>query len=711
MKRKEEQTNMWNSATIRIFILSLFLTLASFVEATGQMTPEAQKFWMDYLKARDLNDDKESLRLVRRYKAQAVEVYDSMIIKVCGKHTEVDVERLKMLSGDLFKAFKDKRYTHHTDYILGLSEEDCEAHSKAWNDWYYGWLAYAEGEKNKNVYKLDEAVGLFKKSMEALQPLEDYDLLGEVAMRCAMAYELMEDKYFACVYFKVSMDYMNKLPYQRGENNRYVESRYNHYIGLGYDPTKPRDEGGEPPEATGEGGEGAEGEGGEAGPKFKMPEFKYGDNTINVAMKYSVMKKPGEFITPAYNTGNNIYLWARTWFDSYEAEAMAFNPMLSYYITFYGKQINVSRIKSKFFLDIEAKEKTRALIKATTKPTKLSLTGLDKGPDKKPYRYDIFLQTPGSQEVMFGIEMNNAVTDMKYLNLRTRTACYTKGKLNKDNIILIDDNCNGLFGDSYSVPSDTITYGEYTHWRPDAVVIGKEKKARPWSRYMRINDQFYAMEVDKFGREIRAMEVSVETGTLKVVYEGDVNPGYLVLRLLDDSNPGTFFDVADFKNPVVLPIGEYEIACGKIESGKKLAKQIRIYNGKAEYIKIFPNEETVLELGAPFTYTFETSYMGKNFTVKGATVNVWGKRGELYTQFFDVVPRPVLSIREEGTSKLLVKGEKMKMPALEDYQKIYGCQWHPLDFEFENKKKAKLEVQLETKSVKLLGGPIKSEWR
>ncbi len=205
----------------------------------------------------------------------------------------------------------------------------------------------------------------------------------------------------------------------------------------------------------------------------------------------------------------------------------------------------------------------------------------------------------------------------------------------------------------------------------------------------------------------------METGTLRFVWHGTgLAPAYVVLRMIDEKEPGVFFNVAGSKEPVVLPIGEYEIACGKIEEKKKrTAHQIRIYHGKAEYIKIFAGKETVLELGAPFKFTFETSYSGKKFIVKGKTVNVWGRRGELYTQFFDMVPQPVVSIRDKKTGKILVKKDKMRLAEREDFYKDRYCQWHPLDYEFEFKKGMTLEARLEAKSIKLLGGPVTSDWQ
>jgi hypothetical protein len=260
--------------------------------------------------------------------------------------------------------------------------------------------------------------------------------------------------------------------------------------------------------------------------------------------------------------------------------------------------------------------------------------------------------------------------------------------------------------------NDYITYGEYFYWRLDAFQIGREKKARPWSRYQLIDDQFYAIEVDQYGRRIMATVVQVETGSLRLVFRGDTRPLYLILHLIDEDNPGTFFDVADYKKPVKLPAGAYEIACGKIEGGKKgRVKQIRIYHGRMKKIIVEPGQETVLELGEPFTFTFETCSTAEELVVEGDSVNVWGAGGEMYAQFFDSIPQPSVCIRNRKTLDTLLKGKEMKLPTIDDYRRNRGSEWHPLDFRYETSIPKRLQVRLVAKKVELLGGPLTSQWK
>ncbi|MFH2001031.1 MAG: hypothetical protein ABIK28_15220 [Planctomycetota bacterium] len=144
-----------------------------------------------------------------------------------------------------------------------------------------------------------------------------------------------------------------------------------------------------------------------------------------------------------------------------------------------------------------------------------------------------------------------------------------------------------------------------------------------------------------------------------------------------------------------------------------------INNGKLPYIEIYKNKETVLSLGAPFTFTFdteiknaeETTSKKDEFTVVGKSLNVWGRGGEVYCLFFDEVPLPEVSIRDKTSGTVIVKGEKMRAADF-DYVHYFdrNSVWFPMDYGYELKSSKELEAKLEAKKIPLLGGPATSEW-
>jgi len=297
--------------------------------------------------------------------------------------------------------------------------------------------------------------------------------------------------------------------------------------------------------------------------------------------------------------------------------------------------------------------------------------------------------------------------------IRSRIGCYTKGKVAGGNFLLIDDNVSGIYGDPLPWQQDNITNGEYPFYTLDAVFVGKSKKAAPYSEFMKIGDKYYRLGVTKTGMQITTTEVALKTGTVRVNWKGGTTPRHVIIQGLDSSSVNSFFDVmAGGKKDFEVPAGKYHIAFGIVTAGKKGKRQlIRLYRGKMKPFHVREGEETVLELGAPFKYEWENSVYGGNFIVKGETINVFGRSGELYARFYDDIPVPLVSIRVKGTNKILVKKEPMKKPTLDDFNKKTWCVWYPLDFTFENKKGADLECTLETKKHKILGGPIVSDWR
>jgi hypothetical protein len=687
--------------TLRAALIAPFLLILSATPSPAQdFSPEEKEMWRRYndLKIQQLDND--ALRLIRRNKEVVIRIFDKLLLHICESYHPDDIDDAKFLVADLDKSFKDPRYAYRLNYMISLNVNERHKRLGAWNDYYYGYEAFARGEGKKCPVDLNEACRLLKRAIAPLEEIEDHELLGEICMRIAICYELLELPYEACVYFDRSMKAMANLPFKPGDL-KYVKYRYDHFIKEGFDPTKPKDGGGMPRKTKSEEAE-----------QLPVTEFHFQEPAILAGLSYETMKHPHEFVTPAFNSAANPYLWPDAWFDANKKWHEPFQLLYGYRVSFYGKPIHISKVRSKYFLDIDGNEKTRREIKAGMKIGKLSLVDSELGADRRPYRYQFFMQIPSDEEEMFGLVMKNTAVKRNTINVRVRTGCYTRGRILNKKCILIDDNGNGIFGDCYRMTDDYITYGDYFYWRPDAFQFGREKKARPWSRFQLMDGRFYAMEVDPYGRKIKATPVEVETGHLRFAFNGDVRPLYLILRLIDENNPGAFFDVADYRDPVTLPAGAYEIACGKIETGKRgRVKQVRIYHGKAKKIIVEAGQETRLELGAPFSFTFDTCSTAGELIVKGNTVNVWGAEGELYAQFFDTVPQPTVCIRNRKTLDTLLKGKEMKLPTLDDYYYNRGSEWHPLDFKYETSIPERLQVRLVAGKVELLGGPLTSNWK
>lgn len=719
---------MFLSRTARLFIVS-FIILAAWTFTASAQEPSAgqAKFWKGFHKTYAAGDEKKTLNYIRRNKESAVETFDFYFIAFAtNSATNVEEADLKALATTMQEVFKNSLYTYKVDSFLDLEPAGRQSWGNAWGMFVTGYAAFTEGKDNDNPYKTGEAMEKYEKSLEIFRYLEDHLAEIDLLVRLSECSELVQEKYRSCVFLHEAKAAIDKLPLKHNEmkmmpdNVELITTKLQEYLDKGYDPTKPQYDGGEPTEVeVEEGGEELVDDG-----SLRMPSFVPVDPDAPYEewkMSYAKMKGPDDFFTPAYFTGYNLFLWPRIWYDSGQSDSVNMNPFYMnnvYYYGFYAKPLMLTYADDTFFVEIDGNKRTRSEVKATTKAGKLVIKDVEKGPDGKYPECQMFIQTPGEQESMFGLTVNNADQDVKRLNLRMRVGWYTKGKIHGETCMLIDDNISGTLNElGYPMESDTLTNGDYIHWYLDAMVVGKEKKARPVSNYMRFGDKFYHMKIDPYGRKVETKEVEVETGTIRFNWKGDTMPEYVILHLLDDNY--FFVNVAQ-KDPVEVPIGQYEIACGKIETKKKKnAKQVRIYNGSHPYIEVYKNKQTTLTLGAPFKFTFETEIKtgedtesgNDEFVVIGKSLNVFGRGGEAYAMFFDEVPLPEVSIRDKETQTVVAKGEEMRAADLDRFYFFdRNSVWFPMDYGYEIKATSELEAKLELKKIPLLGGPAESEW-
>lgn len=698
-----------------IFVLGLLPWAGRAVEIYA----EDKAFWDAFKKAREVDDLNEIKKLVKRSKKNAEGVVESLTTALCQKGTQDDWDDLKILADTLEATANDSRYVHRLELLKRLTPEQRNERLIANNNYYYGNVKFQEGKTQDNIYTMAEAKEFFRKAIEGLDKIGDLELMIVICLRQGQCLQTMGEHYEACVIMKKALDTKEQLPFAIPDM-KWCEHEFKKYTDKGYDPTKPKDEGGEPPGGMGDpGGESGGDVGGDTGagagtdPTAVATGTEFAFKTVGEKetwpLKYSAMKKPDEFVTPSFYANDNPFLWDQMHIQG--PDKMQFKPVLGGKFDVYGKQLNCQRDNFKVTFDIDGEKSTTKVLTMKEKPQPLVLNTVENDANGKPLKYQLFVCCPGSQEVMFSLNTNMAPSE-GWMVVRSRIGCTMKGKVLGGNFVLIDDNSSGIYGDPLPYPADGITDGEWAYWTTDAVVAGKSKKAVPLSRIMPIDDKFYLLEPDRFGRNVSTTEVETPTGTVRVDWKGGTRPTYVILHGLDREGTDNFFDVADaLKKGVPIPVGKYEFCYGKIVSGKKnKLQQIRIYRGNSKPFFVKEGEEALLELGGPFKFKFRAGPFGGKYVVTGKSINIFGRSGEIYGVFFDDVVVPTVSIRPKGGKRLVVKDEEMKKPTVDDWYNDQYCVWHPLDFEYENKKSEDLETRLELKKHKVLGGPIESDW-
>lgn len=338
-------------------------------------------------------------------------------------------------------------------------------------------------------------------------------------------------------------------------------------------------------------------------------------------------------------------------------------------------------------------------------------TTIGKGPDERPWAFLAAVGNP--KDVYQGIQVNLG-SEEKRMTIYTFGAASFVGELNGTSVRIIDDTLDGVYGTT----PQRIGYPGLSKdvWQPDldAIVIGTQKRARPWSQHQEIDGQWYKLEVAGNGKELKATPASFDTGVLMLDFKGPVLPTWVVVVGTGDLQ-NTYFDLVEGgPKGVRVPAGKYSLFYGEVRKGKKLqAQKTLILPGKTPPTwQVKKDATVVVELGAPFGFDFHTTYEKEKLTVTGRSVVITGSKGERYERPWNCVPRAEVSWRKKG-SKRSSKLEKMTF--VMDNEGInkngWEATWAPMDLVLECRGAGdSVEVQISDKKHDLFG-KIESEWK
>jgi hypothetical protein len=324
------------------------------------------------------------------------------------------------------------------------------------------------------------------------------------------------------------------------------------------------------------------------------------------------------------------------------------------------------------------------------------------------------------QDVYQGRNIFFAPSD-DFMYLFVSPAASVVGQLGEEQVRVIDENLDGIYGSGIAYGSNWGLGPESYQPDLDCVVIGKSKRALPWSRHLEVGDSWYQLEALQGGSTLKATPVEVQTGTLLLDFDG-AWPEWLVLQG-QGGLEGTFVDLCQNgrKKPVEVPVGDYRLVSGLIRKGKKvkMMKCLVLGNDDVPSWKVSAGAETLVELGGDLRFDFAVERSGDQGVIKGSSVQVIGKAGEWYDRFWNCAPEPVVSARRAGTKR---GGKPVDMPkVVGDLNEMnddgtlrwsFADVWRPLDLEVELVRGGDdMELQMSEKKNALLGGPIESSWK
>jgi hypothetical protein len=322
--------------------------------------------------------------------------------------------------------------------------------------------------------------------------------------------------------------------------------------------------------------------------------------------------------------------------------------------------------------------------------------------------WGVLTRIGSSTDMYQGVQINMAPTD-EQLSIFLVAGASLVGELNGVRLRILDDNMDGIYG-SAPISWEHIGLSKgLLQPEMDSVVVGKSKRAVPFSEYLQVAGQWYKFETQGVGMELLATAVELKTGKAKLAFKGG-KPTWLVLQGMGTFE-NSYFDVS---RPTELPVGRYKLFYGELRKGKKqqMAKTVILPGKSMENFEVFEGKTTKIMLGGPFSYDFSFKEEESSIHLKGKTVVVIGTAGERYERPWNCVPRPLVSWRKKG-SKKGSKPAKTHVIAQSDQFSEYGwdASWAPLDLVLEKRGKVEAaELQLSEKKNKLFG-KIKSDWK
>ena len=336
----------------------------------------------------------------------------------------------------------------------------------------------------------------------------------------------------------------------------------------------------------------------------------------------------------------------------------------------------------------------------------LAETTVGRGDEQRPWAF--LLVDPGAQEFFHTVPMNMAAGN-EGLALNVSPAASMLYDVNGTEVRVIDDNLDGVYGGpdmTYVWPG--MRKGEFES-QFDTMLVGKSKRAVPFSRLAQVDGEWFQLEPEFKGRTLRYAPVEMRTGTLKLSAKGADIAWYVVEG--EDDLEGVRFDLAGARKGVEVPVGRYHLLSVGVRKGKRSSMLKAFATPPAENpsISVSPDDETEMTAGSPYTFDFDFFVEGNEVEVKGESVVVVGAGGERYHRIWSARAEPEIEVRKAGSSRGSSVG---KLQAVWNQQEVVDVgtarAWKALDATAPSRHGSEVEMRLSEKND--LFGKIESDW-
>jgi hypothetical protein len=204
------------------------------------------------------------------------------------------------------------------------------------------------------------------------------------------------------------------------------------------------------------------------------------------------------------------------------------------------------------------------------------------------------------------------------------TSCIRTGKVDGQKVTLIDQNGNGIYGET----------------GVDAMIVGSGKIATFQSNVVRVGDALYTMDVEEDGSSLSVQPYQGATGLLDLATDLTTD-GKLVSAIVVSEDKSLSFDLALFGEGQAVPAGTYEIHAAKIGLG---SQRVSIDPGEIEKLDVEAGEETNFSWGGPTHAEFAVMRKGDQLQMDPYKVYYYGDGGEEYIDWLPLGKSPEFTI-------------------------------------------------------------------
>jgi len=193
--------------------------------------------------------------------------------------------------------------------------------------------------------------------------------------------------------------------------------------------------------------------------------------------------------------------------------------------------------------------------------------------------------------------------------------------------------------------------GRYDDFGKDAMIVGNGDAASYLSKVVNLAGALYSIEVSADGAHVTATPYEGDAGTLNLI-ESFTTQGSLESAVVNSTNGDFSFNLANAKQGMLVPAGEYAIEYGTVTAG---AEVVRIRPGKMKPVQVTKGAKVSPKWGGPiraeFTYTHENGVL----SIKPENLFFFGQAGEQYYDWKPDGQPPTFVVKDAKTGQEILK--------------------------------------------------------